>query len=135
MVARLRTLEEPGMPATKVVMAFIDHLNGSRMDEAFALLADDIVYHNIPMKPVTGPAAVKAVFDQIPFTAVEFIVHHSAEQDQTLLNERTDRFKLADGRWVELRVMGVFEVLDGKITAWRDYFDLGQWMAQLAPPA
>jgi limonene-1,2-epoxide hydrolase len=29
--------------------------------------------------------------------------------------------------------MGVFEVLDGKITAWRDYFDLGQWMAQLSP--
>jgi limonene-1,2-epoxide hydrolase len=121
------------MTATHVVTAFIDHLNAMRMDDAFALLADDIVYHNIPMKPVTGPAAVKAVFDQIPFTAVEFIVHHSAEDDHTVLNERTDRFRLADGRWVELRVMGVFEVLDGKITAWRDYFDLSQWMAQLAP--
>ncbi len=121
------------MTATEIVTSFIDHLNGMRMDEAFALLADDIVYHNIPMKPVTGPAAVKAVFDQIPFTAVEFIVHHSAEHDHTVLNERTDRFRLADGRWVELRVMGVFEVLDGKVTAWRDYFDLGQWMAQLTP--
>lgn len=121
------------MTATHVVTAFIDHLNAMRMDDAFALLADDIVYHNIPMKPVTGPAAVKAVFDHIPFTAVEFIVHHSAEDDHTVLNERTDRFRLADGRWVELRVMGVFEVLDGKITAWRDYFDLGQWMEQLAP--
>ena len=76
---------------------------------------------------------MKAVFDQIPFTAVQFITHHSAEHDQTVLNERTDRFRLTDGRWVELRVMGVFEVQDGKITAWRDYFDLGQWMAQLAP--
>lgn len=121
--------------ATKIVTAFIDHLNALEMEAAFALLADDIVYHNIPMKPVTGPAAVKAVFDQIPFTALEFIVHHSAEQDSTVLNERTDRFQLADGRWVELRVMGVFEVLDGRITAWRDYFDLGQWMAQLAPKA
>jgi limonene-1,2-epoxide hydrolase len=133
MVAQRRTLEEIRMTATDVVTAFIDHLNAMRMDDAFALLADDIVYHNIPMKPVTGPAAVKAVFDQIPFTAVEFITHHSAEHDHTVLNERTDRFRLADGRWVELRVMGVFEVLDGKITAWRDYFDLGQWMAQLAP--
>jgi limonene-1,2-epoxide hydrolase len=133
MVAQRRTLEEIRMTATDVVTAFMDHLNAMRMDDAFALLADDIVYHNIPMKPVTGPAAVKAVFDQIPFTAVEFITHHSAEHDHTVLNERTDRFRLADGRWVELRVMGVFEVLDGKITAWRDYFDLGQWMAQLAP--
>ena len=121
------------MTATDIVTAFIDHLNAMRMDDAFALLADDIVYHNIPMKPVTGPAAVKAVFDQIPFNAVEFITHHSAEHDYTVLNERTDRFKLADGRWVELRVMGVFEVQDGKISAWRDYFDLGQWMAQLSP--
>jgi limonene-1,2-epoxide hydrolase len=122
------------MPANAVVTRFIDHLNALQMDEAFALLADEIVYHNIPMKPVTGPAAVKAVFDQIPFTAMEFIVHHSAvTEDHWVLNERTDRFRLADGRWVELRVMGVFEVLDGKITAWRDYFDLGQWMAQLTP--
>jgi limonene-1,2-epoxide hydrolase len=133
MVAQRRTLKEHGMTATDIVTAFIDHLNAMRMDDAFALLADDIVYHNIPMKPVTGPAAVKAVFDQIPFNAVEFITHHSAEHDHTVLNERTDRFKLADGRWVELRVMGVFEVQDGKISAWRDYFDLGQWMAQLSP--
>ena len=118
------------MTATDVVTAFIDHLNAMRMDEAFALLADDIVYHNIPMKPVTGPAAVKAVFDQIPFQALEFITHHSAEHDHTVLNERTDRFQLADGRWVELRVMGVFEVLDGKITAWRDYFDMGQFQRE-----
>jgi limonene-1,2-epoxide hydrolase len=121
------------MTATDTVTSFIDHLNAMRMDDAFALLADDIVYHNIPMKPVTGPAAVKAVFDQIPFTAVEFIVHHSAEHDHTVLNERTDRFLLPDGRWLEIRVMGVFEVLDGKVTAWRDYFDLGQWMAQMTP--
>jgi len=121
--------------ATATVTAFIDHLNAMQQDEAFALLADAIVYHNIPMQPVIGPAAVKAVFDQIPYDAVEFITHHSAEAGGVVLNERTDRFLLKDGRWVALRVMGVFEVADGKITAWRDYFDLGQWMAEMAPPA
>ena len=53
--------------------------------------------------------------------------------DGTVLTERTDRFLLKDGRWVELRVMGSFEVVDGQITAWRDYFDLGQWARALAP--
>jgi limonene-1,2-epoxide hydrolase len=123
------------MTPTRTVTAFIEHLNALQLDAAFALLADDIVYHNIPMSPVTGPAAVRAVFAQIPYSALEFIVHHAAEQDGTVLNERTDRFRLMDGRWVELRVMGVFEVVDGRITAWRDYFDLGQWMKQMAPPA
>jgi limonene-1,2-epoxide hydrolase len=27
--------------------------------------------------------------------------------------------------------MGTFEVDDGKITAWRDYFDMNQFMSQL----
>jgi limonene-1,2-epoxide hydrolase len=124
------------MPAMRIVSEFIDHLTAMRLDAAFALLDDAVVYHNIPMKPVTGPAAVRDIFDQIGFTALEFLVHHSAvHDDHWVLNERTDRFRLTDGRWVELRVMGVFEVVEGRITAWRDYFDLGQWMAEVAPPA
>jgi limonene-1,2-epoxide hydrolase len=39
------------------------------------------------------------------------------------MNERTDRF-LLKGEWVDLPVAGVFEVRDGRITLWRDYFDL-----------
>jgi len=118
---------------TSTVAAFVHHMNHMEMDEALALLADDIVYHNIPMQPVVGREAVRAVLAQIPCEAMEWIVHVSAEHDTAVLNERTDRFRLKDGRWLEIRVMGVFEVVDGRITAWRDYFDLGQWMAQLAP--
>ena len=32
---------------------------------------------------------------------------------------------------IELPVMGTFEIVDGKIAAWRDYFDLNQFMSQL----
>jgi limonene-1,2-epoxide hydrolase len=28
--------------------------------------------------------------------------------------------------------MGTFEVVDGKITAWRDYFDMNQFQTQFA---
>lgn len=123
------------MTPAETVDAFIARLNAMDLDGAFALLADDVVYHNIPMNPVTGPAAVRAVFAQIPFEAIDWIVHSSAAAGGRVLNERTDRFRLAGGHWVELRVMGTFEVADGRITAWRDYFDLGQWLAQMAPPA
>jgi limonene-1,2-epoxide hydrolase len=30
--------------------------------------------------------------------------------------------------------MGTFEVRDGEIVAWRDYFDLNQFMSQMGPP-
>jgi limonene-1,2-epoxide hydrolase len=40
-------------------------------------------------------------------------------------------FQLPNGK-VELPVMGTFEVKDGKIAAWRDYFDMKQFMDQMA---
>ncbi|MBK6279225.1 MAG: hypothetical protein IPF57_14320 [Gammaproteobacteria bacterium] len=48
--------------------------------------------------------------------AVEFVVHHSAENAAAgiVMNERTDRFQIGE-RWLELPVMGVFELRDGRI--------------------
>jgi limonene-1,2-epoxide hydrolase len=64
---------------------------------------------------------------------VEFVVHQQAENPATgiVMNERTDRFKLANGRWAALRVMGVFELREGKILAWRDYFDMAEAQREL----
>ena len=36
------------------------------------------------------------------------------------------------GKTIAIPVTGVFQVRDGKIAAWRDYFDLKQFQAQLA---
>ena len=41
------------------------------------------------------------------------------------MNERTDRFFINDA-WLELQVMGIFELANGKITHWRDYFDMAK---------
>ena len=46
-----------------------------------------------------------------------------------MLTERVDKFSLG-GKNVELPVMGVFELTDGKISAWRDYFDMAAWTRQ-----
>jgi limonene-1,2-epoxide hydrolase len=41
------------------------------------------------------------------------------------MNERTDHITM-NGRPVDLPIMGVFEMApDGRIQAWREYFDLG----------
>ena len=47
------------------------------------------------------------------------------------MNERTDRFE-AGGRWIEIAVAGVWELRDGQIALWRDYFDVGQFNASMA---
>ena len=47
-----------------------------------------------------------------------------------MLTERIDVFRMGETT-IELPVMGIFEVRDGLIAAWRDYFDLNQYMSQL----
>jgi len=48
-----------------------------------------------------------------------------------VFNERLDRF-LIDGRWIEIAVTGVWEVHDGVISLWRDYFDLAAFQRQMS---
>ena len=51
-------------------------------------------------------------------------MHRQVSAGDTVMNERTDALHRKDGVTVELPVMGVFEIVDGHIAAWRDYFDL-----------
>ena len=92
-----------------------------------SFLADDVVYHNIPMDPAEGVDAAMAVIDTFlgMCEALEFEIHHLASDGSTVLTERTDTFTIK-GKTAPLPVMGAFHVSDGKITAWRDYFDMAQ---------
>ena len=92
-----------------------------------AFFSDDVVYHNIPMEPAEGIEATMAVISMFVgmCEALEFEVHHLASDGATVLTERTDKFTMK-GRTAPLPVMGAFHVVDGKITAWRDYFDMAQ---------
>jgi limonene-1,2-epoxide hydrolase len=92
---------------------------------------DDAVYHNMPMQPAKGKDAIKALLGMIltPATDVAFEIKHIAASGDVVLTERVDSFKIGD-RSVTLPVMGVFEVRDAKIAAWRDYFDLATWTKQ-----
>ena len=116
-----------------LVRRFCDAWSGGDLDAIVAYFTDDAVYHNIPIDPVTGRETIKATIAW--FTAavdkVEFRVHHIVADGNVVLTERTDVFVAGD-KTIELPVMGTFEVADGKIAAWRDYFDMNQFMSQLA---
>ena len=104
-------------------------LDRQRILDAFT---DDAVYHNIPMAPARGKAAIDQLLGMIlgQAKAVRFEIKRMVAEGDVVLNERVDTFTLADGRSVELPVMGIFELRDGKIAAWRDYFDLATWTKQ-----
>jgi limonene-1,2-epoxide hydrolase len=92
----------------------------------------DAVYHNMPIAAVKGREAIENTLRQFvdPEGEAEFELRALASSGRTVLTERVDRFVLR-GKHIELPVMGAFEVTpEGKISAWRDYFDLGQFTRQ-----
>jgi limonene-1,2-epoxide hydrolase len=102
------------------------------LDALMAYFADDAVYHNIPLAPVEGVNAIRTTI--AGFTTgvdrVEFEVRHIAADGDVVLTERVDSFVFPSAR-IDLPVSGTFELRDGKIAAWRDYFDLNQFMSQM----
>ena len=120
------------MTNTETVLAFIDAWNTMDWDAAVDLLAADTVWHNIPMEVIEGKAAVAAAIRGMGPEAVDWEVLSIAENGNKVLTERVDRFDMPGGKIIDLPVMGTFEVTDGKISAWRDYFDLNTFMQQMA---
>lgn len=113
------------MTAEETVNAFIAAIEAKDLDEAVRHVADDCLYENIPIGSVTGPDEMKKILGPLlgADDPVEFEVLRQVADETTVMNDRVDRMTLRGNR-VELPVAGVFEVTDGKITLWRDFFDL-----------
>jgi limonene-1,2-epoxide hydrolase len=118
------------------VSAFIEAMEAKDLDAAMALAADDIEYDNVPMETAYGAAATRTMLESFVAMSeeIEWIVHHQVAARDIVMNERTDRFRSGD-RWLEIPVAGVWRVEDGRITLWRDYFDLEGLMKQMSGEA
>ena len=94
------------------------------MEELLGYFTDDALYHNMPLEPVTGKDGIREVLNLfIPAGDVEVEMLRVASRGSVVFTERIDRMTMA-GKRVVLPCAGVFEIRDGKIAAWRDYFDL-----------
>ncbi len=107
----------------KDLCAAIDRKDLARVE---SLLHPKVVYHNIGSEPAVGReaalAAVKFQFDM--FDPISFRIRNLAVDGDTVLTERVDEVT-ANGVMAPVPVMGTFEVSDGRIVRWRDYFDMG----------
>ena len=118
--------------SVSIVQAFCDAWAGGDLDTIVDYFTDDAVYHNIPVAPVTGKEAIRQTI--AGFTTgvkqVSFRVIQIAAADDIVLTERVDVFDFGT-KTIELPVSGTFELRDGKIAAWRDYFDMNMFVSQL----
>ncbi|MGH9194686.1 MAG: limonene-1,2-epoxide hydrolase family protein [Acidimicrobiia bacterium] len=115
----------------KRVLEFCEAWSRRDIDELVGFFAEDAVYHNMPIGPVKGHEGIRQILGLFvpPSQSIEFEVLRMASDGDYVLTERVDRFVMGDKK-VELPAAGVFELRDGKIAAWRDYFDMQTWTKQ-----
>ncbi len=120
------------MTPDEVVTALVRACEARDLDAVTALVTDDVEYDNVPIGKVFGPEGVRKVLSGGVTEAaseVEWVVHRQVAAGDTVMNERTDRF-LVGGRWIEIPIAAVFEVREGRVSLWRDYFDLETYRLQ-----
>jgi len=130
------TSTDTSADSVATVKAFLDALSRLDTDAALNLLAEDVVYQNVSLPKATGRAAVAkqlALFGRY-CTGFEAINHRIVGDGNTVLTERTDIIEIRKVR-SEFWVCGTFEVRDGKIVLWRDYFDWANILAATAKGA
>lgn len=113
-----------------VVEAFLAALEDLDISGALALCADDVVYQNVPLPPARGKSAVAKQLAGMAKvgTGFEVEMRNIAANGPVVLTERVDVLKRGSFA-MEFWVCGTFEVRDGKIVLWRDYFDWPTFLA------
>lgn len=123
------------MSPLETAKTFFAHWSANRIEEALAMLADDVLYDNVPLPDISGRENVRkfhADFGIGTAFKVDWQVTEIAASGNVVLNERIDIFTHESGGRITLPVMGTITVENGEITLWRDYFDLASFERQLA---
>jgi limonene-1,2-epoxide hydrolase len=109
----------------RVARAMIDAWRSLDWGRVVDTFAEDGVLQIVPLAPYTGRAAIKAHLDQIAsgIEKLDFSIKHLNAIGHIVLFERIDEF-VYKGRVASVPVVGVMEVSDGHVKAWREYMDL-----------
>lgn len=115
----------------ETVTAFLTRFSEGKeglYDSVRNMFTPKTVWENVGLAVTTGPEEAidlaKQFEQRMGIASVAIELKAIAATGNTVLTERIDHLLAADGSEVEgSAVMGTFEVENGKIVAWRDYFD------------
>lgn len=113
-----------------VVRDFVAAWSRLDADELAAYFTEDGTYYNMPTAPVSGRDNVRNFIKGFAggWQSTTWDILNIVGAGDVVIAERVDRTKTKNGKAVDLPCCGVFEMKDGKIRVWRDYFDLGFYM-------
>jgi limonene-1,2-epoxide hydrolase len=119
-----------GAEIERIVLDFVHGAYGERMDvdAMTALMAEDFVWQlNVPLSPViSGRDAARAELERHNQMSTGMVdgseIRTIVSNDDTVVVERVD-VNVVFGKQVRFQVTAIFEVRDGAIACWREYWD------------
>lgn len=116
-----------------VVRNFVAAWSRLDVNELVGYFAKNGIYHNMMAKPVSGHENLRTFISRFlkGWTATEWDIVNIVSRGDVVIAERLDRTRIGDKK-VDLPCVGVFEMQNGKIRVWRDYFDLATYTKTVA---
>ena len=116
-----------------IIRQFIEAWSRLDATELAGYFTEDGVYHNMPAGPIAGREHIENFIRGFSgsWTETTWDLLHIASTGNVVFAERLDRTKAGE-KAVDLPCTGVFELEDGKIKVWRDYFDIATYQKGLA---
>ena len=126
-----------GAEHEEVAMRFLAYANGEQqdIDGLVGLMSENFNWQpNVPSTPRVGREGARAELERQNAVATGLLpasrVTNIASNDRVVFVERRDVFKMGDEE-ITLYINGVLEIEDGKVVAWREYFDMVDLARQL----
>lgn len=118
---------------TTIITEFVQAWSNLDAFELASYFTEDGTYFNIPTQPVTGKDNIEKFIRGFiaTWTDTQWDILNIACDGDIVYCERLDRTKSSAGD-VDLPCFGVFEMRDGKIHMWRDYFDMNTFVKAMS---
>ena len=115
-----------------IVRDFISAWQRLNPSELAGYFSEDGVYHNMPSAAVVGRDNIEQFISGFisQWESTDWEVINLLADGDSVMVERLDKTVVA-GSPVNLPCFGYFELSDGKIKLWRDYFDLATYTTAL----
>lgn len=112
----------------KQVRAFIEAWSRLDAGELVEFFTADGTYHNMMLEPVSGLENLRQFIDGFlsNWSQTDWEVVNVVSRGDLVVAERLDRTQIGN-RSVALPCVGIFEMENGKIKVWRDYFDMATY--------
>ena len=117
----------------RIVREFIAAWSNLNVDQLVEYFAEDGTYYNMPAQPVSGHENLRKFIGAFlaNWDKTEWEILNLLADGDIVMVERMDR-TVAGGKPVNLPCFGIFEMTEGKIAEWRDYFDMATFTNAMA---